>query len=221
MKKLKQLQKGFTPFCIKVFEAFSGTGAQNMALQLLAMVYPFFKFEVVGIAEIDTKVANVYHHLFGKDIPNFGDISGINWSEVPDFDLFTYSFPCQDISLNGKQTGFKKDSGTRSALLWECQDAITIKKPTFLLMENVKNILSPKFSEEFNAWLEFLIQQGYQSFYQVLDAQNFGVPQHRERFFMVSVLNGQDYTFPIGKHHAYNLSSLLEENVPAKYYIAA
>lgn len=202
---------------INVFEAFCGIGAQHIALQILSKLYPWFKFQVVGISEINKDAIKIYQGLFGEKISNFGDIKEIQWENVPDFDLFTYSFPCKNISLTGDQTGFKKGSGTESALLWECEKPIQIKKPKFLLLENVKNILAPKFSEEFNDWYEFLEAEGYKSSYGVLDAQDFGVPQHRERFFMVSILGDEAFTFPAGVKQQYNTSAFLNKNIRDHY----
>lgn len=108
---------------IRVFEAFAGYGSQAMALKRLQRDFPdMVEFEFVGISEIDCYAIAAYRAVHG-DTPNFGDISRIDWSLVPDFDLFTYSFPCQDISNAGKQRGFADGSGSRSSLLWECRRA--------------------------------------------------------------------------------------------------
>ena len=126
---------------IRVFEAFAGYGSQAMALQRLAEDYPEFEYEVVGISEIDKYALQAYEAVHGH-CPNYGDISKINWEDVPDFDLFTFSFPCQDISAAGMQRGLEEGSGTRSSLLWECKKAIEAKRPKYLLMENVKALVS-------------------------------------------------------------------------------
>lgn len=109
---------------IKVFEAFAGYGSQALALKRLQATYPDeVHFDFVGISEICPNAIKAYKALHG-DVKNFGDICNIHWEgsvEVPDFDLFTYSFPCQSISAAGKQHGFTKGSGTRSSLLWECE----------------------------------------------------------------------------------------------------
>lgn len=123
---------------IRVFEAFAGYGSQSIALELLAQAFPDFQFDTVGISEIDKNAIKAYRTLHGKAIPNHGDITKIDWTQTADFDLLTYSFPCQDISSAGKQRGFTEGSGTRSSCLWACADAIETKHPRFLLMENVK-----------------------------------------------------------------------------------
>ncbi len=97
---------------IRVFEAFAGIGTQAMALKRIGVDY-----EVVGISEVDKFALKSYEEIHGK-VNNYGDISKIDSDKLPDFDLFTYSFPCQDISMAGKQAGFDKGSDTRSSLLW-------------------------------------------------------------------------------------------------------
>lgn len=95
---------------------------------------------------------------------NLGDISKIKLEDVPDMDLFTYSFPCTDISQAGKMLGFEEGSGTRSSLLWECKRIIDGKKPKYLLLENVKNLVGKKFKPNFDLWLEWLSEQGYTNY---------------------------------------------------------
>ena len=182
---------------IRIFETFSGYGSQLLALKRLKEKYQDFEFESVGHCDID-KYANIaYEALHGENTKNYGDITTINWDEVDDFDLLTYSFPCQDISVLGKQNGFAENSDTRSSLLWECMRPVQIKKPKYLLMENVKAILQKKFSDSFNKWLKWLEEQGYTNYYKVLKASDYGVPQERERVFMVSILNDTDgFSFP-------------------------
>ena len=101
---------------IRVFEAFAGYGSQSMAMERLRKE-GILDYKVVGISEIDKFAIKAYYILHDANIPNFGDISKIDWHNVPDFDLFTYSFPCTDISNAGLQKGFSEGSGTRSGLL--------------------------------------------------------------------------------------------------------
>jgi DNA (cytosine-5)-methyltransferase 1 len=171
---------------IRVFEAFAGYGSQCLALKRLKRDYPSFDFEVVGISEIDKYAIRAYEALHGE-ANNYGDISKIDWSNVPDFDLFTYSFPCTDISTAGQQQGFDEGSGTRSSLLWECRKAIVQKRPKYLLMENVKAICSKKFMPLFQKWLQSLEDYGYYTNWAVLNAKDYGVPQNRERCFAISI----------------------------------
>ena len=199
---------------IKVFEAFAGVGTQAMALKRIGVDY-----EVVGISEIDKFALKSYEQIHGE-INNFGDISKIDCDKLPDFDLFTYSFPCQDISMAGKQAGFDKDSGTRSSLLWECERIIKNKKPKYLLMENVKALTFKKNMEGFNTWLKTLEDIGYKNYWKILNAKDYGVPQNRERVFCVSILGDEEYKFPEKQLLKMRLKDVLEENVDEKYYLS-
>ena len=204
---------------IKVFEAFSGIGTQYMALKRLKNNYPEFEFEVVGQSEIDKFALKSYKAIHG-DIKNYGDIKEINVKELPEFDLFTYSFPCQDISISGKLKGFSKDSNTRSSLLWECAKIIEYVKPKYLLMENVKNLVGKRFKNNFEEWLDYLNDLGYINFYQVLNAKDYGIPQNRERVFCVSILGEhKPYAFPEPIPLEIRLKDILEDEVDEKYYL--
>ncbi len=204
---------------IRVFEAFAGYGSQAMALKRLQRDFPgMMEFEFVGISEIDTHAIAAYNAVHG-DTTNYGDISKIDWAQVPDFDLYTYSFPCQDISAAGKQKGFVEGSGSRSSLLWECRRAIEAKRPKYLLMENVKALVHKKFMPEFQRWIDTLSELGYTSFWQVLNAKDFGVPQNRERVFMVSILGPATFEFPKPFPLTKRLRDVLEENVSPEYYL--
>ena len=129
---------------------------------------------------------------------NLVDITSVHAKDLPDADLLTYSFPCQDLSISsywhGNFSGIDKDAGNRSGLLWEIErilkeyKQIKKAKPRFLLMENVSAIHGPLHSENFNLWIEELREMGYVSFYYDIDASNFGIPQSRVRTFMISIL---------------------------------
>lgn len=205
---------------IRVFEAFAGYGSQAMALERLKKDFPEFDYKVVGISEIDKHAIRAYMAVHGET-PNFGDISKIDWNNVPDFDLFTYSFPCTDISSAGRQEGLKEGSGTRSSLLWECRKAIEAKKPKYLLMENVKALVSERFIPYYKKWDTYLRMLGYSNFSKVLNAVDYGVPQNRERIFMISILNAEEsYFFPKAFNLETKLSDILEEEVDEKYYLS-
>ncbi len=200
---------------LRVFTAFSGYDSQCMALRNIGTNY-----RLVGWSEIDKYAIKAHDALFPEaEGLNFGDISKIDWSKVPDFDLFTYSFPCTDISNAGKQAGFEEGSGTRSSLLWECRKAVLEKRPKYLLMENVKQITSKKFLPGLLKWQEFLSAQGYVNFIEILNAKDYGIPQNRERCFLVSILNAGWYQFPEPAPTCKKLVDLLEDEVDAKYYL--
>ncbi len=149
----------------------------------------------------------------------FGDISKINPSDLPDFDFMTYSSPCQDFSTAGKQQGAIKGQ-TRSGLLYECEKVIEYKRPKYLLLENVKNLVGKQFKTQFDEWLEYLESLGYTNYWKVLNSRDFGVPQNRERVFVLSILGEHDpYEFHNGFELNIRLKDVLESNVDEKYYI--
>lgn len=202
---------------IQVFEAFAGYGPQSIALEQLKSTCCNFDYEVVGISEIDRYAIKAYNALH-PGVTNYGDICDIDWSNVPDFDLFTYSFPCTSISFIGKKTGLQRGSGTASSLLWECQRAIESKKPKYLLMENVKSLVSNKYIGDFSQWITILESYGYKNYYKVLDAADYDTPQHRERVFMVSILDG-DFEFPEKIPLKRHVIDILDKSVDENYYL--
>ena len=158
--------------------------------------------------------------MHDKNIPNLGDISKINVEDIPEHDLFTYSYPCQSISVAGKQEGMIKGK-TRSGLLYECEKIIEHCRPKYLLLENVKNLVGKKFKPQFDEWLEYLESLGYTSYWKVLNAKDYGVPQNRERVFAVSILGDhKPYKFadkiPLDKC----IADILEDEVDEKYYLS-
>lgn len=206
---------------LKVFTAFSGYDSQCMALDRIGIDY-----DLVGWSEIDRFAIQAHNALFPEYAErNFGDISKIDWTIVPDFDLFTYSSPCQDFSIAGLQRGGVEGSGTRSSLLWECKRAIIAKRPKYLLMENVKALVSDKFRTQFLEWQLWLQMQGYSNHSQVLNAKDYGVPQNRERIFCISILcNGGGYSdsyyFPKKVPLQLRLRDMLEVEVDMRYYLS-
>lgn len=180
---------------LKIVELFSGIGSQTQALKNLGIAHTSI------CCEWKNSIHKIYESIHGPT-QNLGDITKV--SELPDCDLVTYSFPCQDISSNGNQKGFSKDSGTRSGLLWEFERLLRQKLingnklPTTLLLENVKQLINVKNIENFNIWLNFLESIGYKNSWKVLNAVDYGIPQHRERIFVVSSLN-EKFIFPAHK----------------------
>lgn len=159
-------------------------------------------------------------YIANKLNKNFGDIRSIDPKKLPDFDFFTYSFPCQDISVAGYQNGLVADSGTRSSLLWECCKIIEHKKPKYLMMENVKNLVGKNHKADFKKFLLHLEHLGYTNYWDILNARDFGIPQNRERVFCVSILNPKGhFTFPKKQNLTLSMNDLLEENVPEKFYL--
>lgn len=203
---------------IKVIELFAGIGSQREALKRANIEH-----EIVAISENDKYASKAYVLLHGST-NNLGDIRGIE--RLPKADLWTYSFPCTDISLAGKMKGFDKGSGTHSSLLWEVQRLLEVSKannelPKYLLMENVKNIVSKKFMPLFQVWLDYLESLGYKNFYKVLNAKDYGIPQNRERCFMISIRDKDaHYEFPKPIPLTKKLADLLEKDVDEKYFLS-
>ena len=211
---------------IRLIELFAGIGAQAKALENLGV-----KFEHYRICEFDKYAVASYNAVHGTSFQT-SDITkihaedlGITETDKYDY-ILTYSFPCTDLSKAGKQQGMGRDSGTRSGLLWEVERLLLeITKvggqlPQILLMENVPDVLSEKNREDFFAWCGFLEELGYTSKYALLNAKDFGVPQNRERCFMLSWLEDDCfYTFPQGKPLTKRLKDVLEKQVDEKYYL--
>lgn len=184
---------------IRLVTLFSGYDSQALAMEHLKRDWGGqFDYELVAWCEIEPSAIKAHNALFSQwsDL-NLGDICKINPNDVPDCDCLTYSFPCQDISNAGKQKGFEQGSGSRSSLLWECEKIIKAKRPKYLLMENVKALVQKKFMPEFQRWIDTLKELGYDNYWKVLNAVDYGVAQNRERVFMVSILGEhQPYNFP-------------------------
>ena len=183
---------------------------------------PGFDWVCVGRSEIDRYAIQAANAIYPENADkNYGDISKIDWQSVPDFDLFTYSFPCTDISNAGVQKGLEEGSGTRSSLLWECRKAIESKKPKYLLMENVKALVSQKFLPFYKKWEQYLADLGYDNYGMVMNAKDFGVPQNRERIFLVSILGDHDgFRFPSPIPLEKRLKDVLEPEVDDKYVLS-
>lgn len=139
--------------------------------------------------------------------------------------LLTYSFPCQDLSLAGKRKGMEKDSGTRSGMLWEVERILNEcaelgRLPQVLLMENVTQVHSKDNMPHFQAWIKALEKLGYSSYWKDLNAKDYGIPQNRDRTFMVSMLGDWYYEFPKKIPLKLRLKDMLENKVDEKYYLS-
>lgn len=205
---------------IKVIELFSGIGSQCQALKNLGIEH-----QVVAVSDNDLSADKSYRLLHDPNVNNLGDITRIE--ALPKADLWTYSFPCQDISVAGLQRGFEQGSGTRSGLLWEVERLLLKAKeqgtlPKYLLLENVKNLIGKKFKDNYDKWLSFLMDLGYTTYTQVLNAKDYGIPQNRERVFAVSILGEhKPYEFPEKKELKIRLKDILEDKVEERYYLKA
>ena len=166
---------------LKIISLFSGYGTQELALK-----YSGIKYRNVANCDILKSANEAYNSLHTTEEGNLGDVSKVDEKTFPHCDFLTYSFPCQDISISGVQRGIER--GTRSGLLYEVERIVEHNKPKFLLMENVKNLVSKNHIKKFNDYIEKLNSLGYGSAWMVLNGADFGCPQNRERVFMFSVL---------------------------------
>lgn len=206
---------------MKLLSLFSGIGAFEKALDNLQIPY-----ELIGYCEIDKYASKSYSAIHGvSESMNLGDITKIDEKTLPkNIDLVTYGFPCQDISLAGKQKGLFNEDGTqtRSGLFFEALRIIEETKPRVAIAENVKNLTSKKFNAQFQIVLESLEQAGYNNYWQVLNAKDYGIPQNRERVFIVSIRKDIDtgcFRFPVGFPLEIWLKDLLEETVDSRYFL--
>lgn len=195
---------------------FSGIGAPEKALDKLGI-----PFELVAYCEIDKNASKSYAVIHGVDESmNIGDITKVDEKKLPkDIDLLTYGFPCQDISNNGKQNGFFYADGsrTRSGLFFDALRIIEEVQPVVAIAENVKNLTSKKFAEQFKIVLESLEQAGYNNYWAVLNAKDYGIPQNRERVFIISIRKDVDpgcFRFPEGFPLEVKLKDVLEQPDP-------
>lgn len=207
---------------MKVLSLFSGIGAFEKALVNLGIPY-----ELVAYCEIDKYASKSYAAIHSvSESLNLGDITKVDEKKLPkDLDLITYGFPCQDISLAGKQKGLFNADGTqtRSGLFFEALRIIEETQPKVAIAENVKNLTSKKFAVQFKIVLDSLKAAGYNNYWKVLNAKDFGIPQNRERVFIVSIrkdIDNGNFKFPEGFPLELRLKNLMENDVDEKYYLS-
>jgi len=213
---------------LKVIELFGGIGAMTQALKRLGI-----EFEIVDYVEIDKYAVASYNAMNGT---NFDPQDITKWDKDVECDLIMHGSPCQDFSISGLQKGGDEGSGTRSSLMWETVRIVNKLKPKYVVWENVRNVISETHWHNFEKYLNAMASMGYASAWQVLNAKDYGVPQNRERVFVVSVLNGRtvyeamnlfgdsekklDFEFPKPFPLTKKLKDILEENVDEKYFIS-
>lgn len=187
---------------------------------------PMDRLQITRLKE--DKLREIYNDI--KITHNLVDISKVKGTDLEivdkknNFYIMTYSFPCQDLSLRGKRAGMDKGSETRSSLLWQVDRILHELSeinalPDVLLMENVIQVHSERNIENFRHWIAQLERLGYQNYWQDLKGTDYGIPQIRNRCFMVSTMNGY-YEFPEPVPLKLKLKDLLENNVDEKYYIS-
>ncbi len=185
---------------LRYFSGFAGIGGFD---QGIIQVFP--EAECIGYSEVDKYAIKIYEKHFPDRI-NFGDIRRINAETLPDFDLFCGGFPCQDLSIAGKRAGL---CGARSGLFFEIIRIIREKQPRLIFLENVKGLFSSNNGWDFARILAELDESGYDVEWQCLNSKNFGVPQNRERVFIIGHLRGKPWNsvFPIGEGNTVSSNS--------------
>lgn len=207
---------------IRLIELFAGIGSQAKALKNLGI-----DFEHWYVCEFDKYAIQSYNAVHNTNFTT-SDVTKITANDLNVCDtehftyLLTYSFPCQDLSNAGKGKGMEKGSGTRSGLLWEVERLLNEcdELPQVLLMENVPQVHSVKNKEHFDKWIEFLESKGYSNHWQDLNAKDYGIPQSRNRCYMVSILGEHSFEFSKPVPLNYRLGDLLEQEVDEKYYLS-
>ena len=207
---------------IRLIELFAGIGSQAQALKNLGANFEHWK-----AIEIDKYAMASYNAIHGTNFDT-QDIKSIHASDlqITDTDdycyILTYSFPCQDLSLAGNQKGMSKGEGTRSGLLWEVERILDECEhlPQVLLMENVPQVIGKKNIADFQLWRRKLESLGYSNYVELLNSKDHGIPQNRNRCFMVSLLGDWSYTFPRKRKLELKLKDMLEETVDEKYYLS-
>lgn len=205
---------------LRVLSLFSGIGAFETALRRMG-----YQFEIVNYCEIDPYASKAYSQIHGiSEDYNLKDVRQVNTLLLDNINLMTWVWPCQDISVAGKQRGFKDNDGnlTRSGLFFQGLRILTELQPEYAIAENVKALTGKKFTAEFETVLTSLDKAGYNNYWKVLNAKDYGVPQNRERVFIVSIRKDIDtgaFTFPEKQELKLRVKDLLEPVVDEKYYI--
>lgn len=198
---------------IKILELFGGIGAPRKALINLKIPH-----KSIDYVEWNEKAVRTYNAMFDNA---YQPQTVVGYDLKPD--ILIHGSPCQDFSIAGKQYGGNVADGTRSSLLFETIKIITnmgVWRPRVVVWENVKNVLSKRMKGAFNHYLDDMEKLGYTSNYEVLDARDFGIPQARQRIFVVSRLDGQMFNFNTMKRKPMrDINDFLETDVDDRYII--
>ena len=197
---------------IRYIEAFGGIGAFTQAINNLNIPN-----ELIDYIEHDVFCVRSFNAINNTQFP-VQDVT--EWTKNLECDLLMGGPPCQDISLAGKQKGAKKGSGTRSSLLFEMSRMASLIKPKYIVVENVRNLVSDKHRKEFDEYLEELRLLGYESCWSIINSKDQEMPQNRERVFIVSIHGSNRFSFPNPKELKIWLKDLLESEVDEKYYLS-
>ncbi len=214
---------------VRLIELFGGIGTQAMVFRDLKQSFEHYRLIENNPASIAS-----YNAIHGTSF-EVSDIRSVSAEDIPIDDkdkytyVMTYSYPCQSLSAAGRREGMEKGSGTESSLLWEVERLLSEMKekgslPQVLIMENVVQCHMNKNESVFNAWKIFLSKLGYNNFTHDMDALDYGLPQSRQRCFMVSILGKYDYVFPLpatpDSIDRDQLVDIIEDKVADNYYVA-
>ena len=201
---------------MRVLELFAGIGACSKALKRLGI-----KVDYADVVEIDKYAIKSFNAVHGT---NFEPQDITQWNkDIEDVDLIMHGSPCQDFSLAGKQAGADEGSGTRSSLMYETIRIVKNLKPKYVVWENVRNVLSQKHKHNFDNYIQALNELDYNSYYKLLNAKDYGIPQNRERIFVISIrkdIDKKDFEFPSKQELKLKLKDMLEDEVDEKYYLS-
>lgn len=209
---------------IRLIELFAGIGSQAKSLKNIGANFEYYK-----VVEFDKAIINSYNAIHNTNFEAL-DIKNISAKDLGIVDtgkycyIMTYSFPCTDLSLAGKQKGMIRDSQTNSSLLWEVERLLNEsldyygELPQVLLMENVSQIHNSKNIKSFKEWIKYLESLGYSNYWQDLNGLDYNVPQGRKRTFMVSILGNYKYNFPKKIEPSYNLKDYLRLDYSIEKY---
>lgn len=199
---------------MKLIELFGGIGACTKAFKNIGM-----NVDVADYVEIDKYAVKSYNAINGT---NFEPQDIKEWDKDINVDIIMHGSPCQDFSVAGKQAGGDLGSGTRSSLLYETIRIVGKLRPKYVIWENVKNLLSKKHKHNFDNYIETMNILGYNSYYQVLNAKDYGIPQNRERVYTISIrkdIDNGNFKFPEKEELKMRLKDILEDKVDEKYYL--
>lgn len=201
---------------IQILELFGGIGSPRKALINLGV-----PVKAIDYVEIDEKAVRSYNSIFSKDL-EYKTQSVVGYNLKPD--ILIHGSPCQDFSIAGRQVGADEGSETRSSLMWETINIIKQMgewKPRVVIWENVKNVLSKHMIHNFNRYLSEMEKLGYTNSYQTLNSLDFGLPQHRERVFTISMLDGTKFDFDkLERKPLRNIKEYLEDTTEDKYIVS-
>lgn len=214
---------------MRVFEGFAGYGGASFALKRFIQNNPDYHFEVVGYSENDRWASSLFdanhRQANGELIHNWGDITQIKAEDLPDFDMFTGGFPCQPFSSAGMQLGVDDPYG-RGTMIYHILRILEVKRPKYVLLENVRGLLFKKFADTFAYIQEELTRIGYGEkplSYAILNSKDYGIPQNRQRLWMFAQLGGlpQDFNIvPPEDKNELRLGDFLDSNPEEHLYLS-